>query len=195
MLKVRKAEHKDLKIIYPMFEDAFPPDERKTKEHFIKLLEGKRYHLLIAEEEKENIIGFSFMYIAEDQSYNWLDYIAISEKYQSKGYGSVFYRELCKWNPNMRQMFIEIEKPNGMDDNQFRRIQYYERLGAQKILENYCLPTPSGSIPMYLYGANDVASMSSEEIMTAINDVLTTIHFDLPHVSKVIETIRQMNHY
>lgn len=193
MIIVRRGSREEMESMYPLFCEEFPPEERKTLDHLRHLLDLGRYKFMMAEVDGIGPIGFSFLYESKDKTFYWLDYIAIEKSFQSKGYGSQFYRALLEHEPTIEQIFIEIEIPTGRDDNQLRRIRYYERLGATDLGLDYWLPTPEGCLSMFLYGAKDSSHWTNEQYLTAIQEALNYIHADLEHLPEVLSKIVNQN--
>lgn len=204
MVQYRMGTLDDLDAIYESYALEFPENERKTKYQLQQLMFRGAYHLLIAEERAEDNsslrIGFACLYVPQNEDFIWLDYLVIERTYQSKGYGSIFFKEMMHMWSDRKGMFIEVEIPEGDDNNQVRRIAYYEKLGAIRLSINYHLPTEIDDMAMYLYfrptmisasGDNTSIYPSQEYILKAINLANSTIHWD--HVN--LESVWQKNRF
>ena len=81
-------------------------------------------------------------------------------------------------------MFVEVEIPGenqATRDQQIRRVNFYERLGARRLNIPYKLPTNDGGFPMYLYfrPSSNAHRLPKEQIQAAIEEVFQFIHSDV----------------
>ncbi len=147
------------------------------------------YNQTIFDDDNNQIIGFSLVYLLEDMHILWGDYLAILDGYKNKGYGSFVYNSLTSLfesdNYKIRGMFFEVETPSG-DPMQQRRINLYERLGAKRILDNYILPTPYDGLNMYFYYMPFYShKLNADTIKNSIRTVHNSIHFDIKHLDSL----------
>ena len=194
-MTIRIGKIEELERIYPSYELEFPVEERKTIHQLKALMEKGEYLFLIAEDLIEGEwaqVGFSFVYTPKSEDFMWLDYIVIERLYQSRGYGSKFYKSILAFMETKQIMYIEVEIPTGADINQDRRIKYYERLGAEKLPVFYMLPTPNAYMPMHLYVAKRKSDLSllASDIQRAIQKSLSYIHYDHPDLASVLSKIK-----
>lgn len=164
LLTYRNGTVEDLQLIYSSYALEFPESERKTFKQLEKLMSGGKYHLILSElvKDESNIqVGFAFVYHDDCDAFVWLDYLVMNRAYQGKGYGSVFFGQLLTLFNEAKYMYIEVEIPDGIDVNKSRRVQYYERLGSQRLPVNYALPIPGGQMPMLLYVKTSSVNVSS----------------------------------
>ncbi len=192
----------DLKGIYPSFEQEFPVDERKELAYLEGLMARKQYKLILAKEPIHNeTIGYALIYVTKNRSQWWLDYIAIIDKYQGQGYGSIFLNKISDVQSEAkvevegaRGMFMEVEIPDVSDPTykeQVRRIGFYERLGAKRLDMDYILPTIDGGRPMYLYYkpiASSIHLLSKETIGETIIEVFEYVHKDINNRKTMLDT-------
>ena len=144
------------KEIYPEYIKIFPKEERKE----LKTIEenyDKKITKFIKICENNQFIGFFIINTIKNSQYVQLDYFAILEKYQNKGYGTKAIQLLKKQMETYDGIFVEIEKLGLGKDKQDnllreRRAKFYENLGFEKlnselkwfetlILSIYVLPT------------------------------------------------------
>lgn len=158
---------KDFEKAEWLYIEAFPVDERRSKESIIELLKEDYFEFIpifIAEE----FVGFATLWIFENFAY--IEHFAIDPKKRNMGIGFDFIKILQgKVMENSKLTFtfpskkitniaLEVEKP----DNEIakRRVQFYERLDF-KILDNYYFQPPytkdSKGLEMkvMLYSPND----------------------------------------
>lgn len=178
----------ELREVYPLFEAAFPANERKSCEHLEGLLQKKRYRLLLAKHAALGVlIGYALVFDLPRLNALWLDYMAIDEGFRNGGYGSLLFRKIAGAEPKTSiGVFLEVEIPEDNADhasNEVRRIRFYERLGAVKLDVDYRLPTEGGGYPMHLYfrPAPGLTLLPKESIREAIISVYNYIHTDIPN--------------
>ncbi len=125
------------KIVYPEYVSIFPKEERKE----FKVLEdnfNKKITRFIKICENDIFVGFFIINTTEKNQYIQLDYFAILEKYQNKGYGSKAIQILAEQIKKYNGIFVEVEKiglGKNEQDNQLRerRVKFYENLGFKKL--------------------------------------------------------------
>ena len=125
------------KEVYPEYIKIFPKEERKE----LKTIEqnyDKKITKLIKICEHNQFIGFFIINTIKNNQYVQLDYFAILEKYQNKGYGTKAIQLLKKQMETYDGVFVEIEKLGLGKDRQEnllreRRTKFYETLGFEKL--------------------------------------------------------------
>ena len=123
--------------IYDKFITLFPKDEiRKWDSIRILYKRGieKFYKIMI----DNNTIGFFLLEKINNYPY-YLDYFAIYNEYQSKGYGSLSINKLLKDVVKDKGLIGEIEKLNEENPITIRRFKFYEKLGFKLIDSEYYL--------------------------------------------------------
>ena len=123
--------------IYPEYEKLFPELERKSYKR-IKKTYNKGIVDIFEISVEEKLVGFIIANHLENNTYIQLDYFAIFEKYQNKGYGSNAIKMLKEVYREYDGIFIEIEKV-GLGENETeniireKRAKFYENLGFNKL--------------------------------------------------------------
>ncbi len=180
------GELEDLQRLYKNFERDFPVNERKELKHLESLMLKKQYKLVLAKHKVfEEIVGYALVYKVEKNKVIWLDYMAIEEKYQDSGYGTLLFNKIIESETKgITGVFMEVEIPDENSacfNEQKKRIQFYERLGAKKLEINYLLPTKNGGVPLFLYfkPAPNLSFLPKEQIKETIYSVFNYIHTDI----------------
>lgn len=124
-------------LIYPQYIKLFPKSERKSYKE-IEDSVNKGITNIIAIIENKEIIGFMMLNIVINNPYAQLDYFAIFQIHQGKGYGTKAIKLLQEMYKDYNGIFIEIEKlglGGEVKENQIRekRAKFYERLGFSKL--------------------------------------------------------------
>lgn len=182
----------DLVILYSNFERDFPQNERKSIEHLKMLMSKKRYKLLLAQNKLFNeIVGYALIYIIDEPKVLWLDYMAIEDKYQNAGYGSLLFNKIIECEGEGKSgMFMEVEIPIDSNTTQQKRVQFYERLGAKKLSNTYKLPTLNGGLNMNLYYraiSNDKV-LPTEIIKKSIASTFDYVHTDIYNRDEILKS-------
>jgi len=135
LIKVNIEEFKE--NIYIEYEKLFPELERKSynriKETYDKGI-ADIFEIIV----ENNIVGFIIANHIENNPYIQLDYFAIFEKYQNKGYGTKALKMLKEVYKEYIGIFIEIEKVGlgeSREENQVRekRESFYNNIGFIKL--------------------------------------------------------------
>ena len=125
------------KIVYPEYVSIFPKEERKE----LKVLEdnfNKKITRFIKICENNQFVGFFIINTIKNSQYIQLDYFAILQKYQNRGYGTKAIQLLKSKMETYDGIFVEIEKLGLGKDKQDnlvreRRAKFYETLGFEKL--------------------------------------------------------------
>ena len=125
------------KEVYPEYIKIFPKEERKELATIEKNY-NKKITKLIKICENNQFVGFFIINTIKNSQYIQLDYFAILEKYQNKGYGTKAIQLLKSKMETYDGIFVEIEKLGLGKDKQEnllreRRAKFYETLGFEKL--------------------------------------------------------------
>ena len=188
-MTITRGNIEDLHQIYKNYESDFPENERKTLVQLEFLMRTGTYYLLLAYDETyDERMGYAFVYPVLETKQLWIDFIAIEQNYQGKGFGSILMKKLIEEaEADMEGVLLEVEIPDGSLGNseehslQLRRIAFYERLGAVKLDVDYILPSEAGGTPMYLFHipVTNVLSLGKEDIYETVACVYRFIHTDV----------------
>ncbi len=195
-IEIQEGNLQDLKAVYAALEEEFAPEERKNFNHLAMLMKKGNYKLLLAKDKSlGTVIGYAFIYEIDSIKALWLDYMAIMSKFQNAGYGTALFNKIAEWKKGeVTGIFIEVEIPQAKGgesrENQLRRIRFYERLGAKRLMLAYELPTLRGGFPMHLYfhPASDTRVLYKEQIRHAIASAFSGIHSDIPQKESVLKS-------
>lgn len=120
--------------IYESFiEPYFPDDEKKPLKSIIAMMEENHYRIFCLE-EKDNICAAAFLATRPGGNMYLLDYLAVDEGIQSKGYGSILLKE-CVLLTNNQPILIETECIEASQSEEermerMRRNSFYKRNGV-----------------------------------------------------------------
>ncbi|MCD7971708.1 MAG: GNAT family N-acetyltransferase [Candidatus Azobacteroides sp.] len=134
-----------LKSIRSIYEQAFPPDERREFCEVLRIAEQEQaFHVDIYTQNGETI-GFITHWNFEDFIY--VEHFAVDEKTRGKGYGKVILENLL--TQSSLPLILEVEPPE--DEICKRRIRFYENIGFVLFSAPYLQPPYSpGKNPVSL---------------------------------------------
>ena len=134
MIELKSVDIKEFKKnLYSQYMKLFPKNERKLLSLLKECYVRKILTILEIIDDKQ-IVGFMILNKLPKSKYLQLDYFAIFEQYQSKGYGSKALRKLQEISTRYNGIYIEAEKPDEAEDGvKNKRIKFYERLGCYKL--------------------------------------------------------------
>lgn len=121
----------DLRLseIRALYERSFPENERMPFERILQKREAGVMRLISVEDSSGRAVGFANITLCLDALA--LNYLAIDESEQGKGYGTAVIRELKSRYPE-RSIVIDIEDdgvPSQNAEQRTRRRGFYEGLG------------------------------------------------------------------
>lgn len=124
--------------IYNKYVKLFPEEEqrewKKIEDTYKKGIE-KLYKITL----ENKTIGF-FMLERLDNNYPfYLDYFAIFDEFQSKGYGTKAIQKLLNKTIVNNGLIAEIEKEDMKNPVTIKRLEFYKRLGFEKVESEYLL--------------------------------------------------------
>lgn len=193
-LELIEGDIHDFKDVYEQMSNDFASEELKEYHHLKSLIYSKKYKLILAKDQMiHRIVGYAFIYELEYLNAIWLDYIAIDKSFQNQGYGTHFIKKIAQSKDNLLGIFQEVEVPieakGSMRKNQLRRVNFYERLGAQRLNFPYEFPTKQGGFPMDLYfrPSTNVQILSKKEIQESISEVFRNIHSDVKNRDQILK--------
>ena len=113
--------------IYDRYTKLFPKDEQREWKKIETTYNNGIEHFYKITVDNE-IIGFIILERISNQPY-YIDYFAIYDEYQNKGYGSKSIRYLLDNIINDNGLIAEIETVDESNIITKRRLEFYERLG------------------------------------------------------------------
>lgn len=126
-------EEDEFKQLYELMEDSFPQSEIRTFESQQKLLNNPLYTVYVLREDREILAFFAEW---QNDSYRFLEHLAVNKNYRSRGLGSKtlqLYHDLSD-----KPVVLEVEPPN--DETQIRRVKFYEKNGYHLSSYGYIQP-------------------------------------------------------
>lgn len=146
-IDIKEAEEK----IYNEYVNLFPEEERrewiKIKNTYEKGIE-KFYKIIV----DNKIIGFFLLEKIKENYPYYLDYFAIFENYQNKGYGRQVIKILLETIVKDNGLCIDIEKEIEENPITIRRANFYKNVGFEKVNSEYLIYNVKYEIYIYTTG-------------------------------------------
>ena len=159
--------------IYSDMEKQFPPEELKTFTELNNLLHGNFYKFAMFYNADEPV-GYVF-FLQND--YIWIDYIAVFEKFHSKGYGSRILNLIFIKYSNLKGCFFEVEPEDSDNIQTVKRMNFYKKLGCKKLDFEYYFPNEIKELRLeLLYKPFNEKIPDKNEIKKQINFVFENLH-------------------
>lgn len=133
-IKVEEFEEKIYKEYIKLFPENEQREWKKIKETYERGIE--KFFKIVNE---NNTIGFIMLEKLNEEYPYYMDYFAILEKYQGKGFGTRAIKILLKDVIKDNGLFIEIEKEDMNDILTIRRGKFYKDLSFEKVNSEYLL--------------------------------------------------------
>lgn len=188
-LVLKKTDVSIFDFVYSDMKKQFPESELKDYDTFVNLLNGDNYELLLAKVDGSSV-GYVIVATDKINKILWLDYVAILQDFHNKGYGSEILRKLKSYYNGYNGCYLEVEKPDRNFINTYRRINFYKKLGAEKLNINYYYPNKDGMIPMDLYYIPYNSFVPDRFVsISVVNNIFSILHKDIEHCSTVLAKI------
>lgn len=194
-----KAGAAEFDVIYEDMKKQFPYVEIKAKNTFLEIAKTSSYDIWLAQSHikgKTHDIGYMLVWQDKEMNFIWLEYIAVSQKYHGKGYGSKMLKALKAKYLGARGCFLEVEKPSPLNKNSERRLRFYTEKGAYKLDFRYYFPMATKDLELDLYFLpfkRDIKQIPNADILKSIINIYAVIHRDLPSALKTLSKIRPLN--
>jgi len=171
------------KQICQIAEESFPPEEREPCQTLIKSIQDGR-SILYTASVKNAIWGFTKLTLLKKTNIYLMEYLAVEKSSRNRGIGGRILQFIKK---DLRigkaaGLLLEVESPEeksrGEKEIRQRRIRFYQRNGAQMVLDHgtYRMPNLAGegSLPMRLMwlpieaGSNPPSNLNLTDLFTLI---------------------------
>ena len=153
MIDVRKINIEEFENkIYDRYIQLFSKEEQRDWKT-IKVAYQNGIEEFYGIYDENSLIGFFMIERINDYPY-YLDYFAIFNEYQSKGYGSLSIKKLLEDVIKEDGLIGEVEKVTETDPITVRRWKFYEKLGFKKFDDVEFLYTVLFDLIIYPYNYN-----------------------------------------
>ncbi len=117
--------------VWEIYEDSFPPCEKRTYFDHAKALLNKDYYCTAYLDSMRQVVAILFYWELEQCTF--VEYFAIAKEHRSKGFGTQILKEYFLSLPKLPILEIEniLDGDNQytLDEEKIKRWKFYERLG------------------------------------------------------------------
>ena len=117
----------------PIYEEAFPLDERKEWDQWVELISNLKFSLKEVYSDNK-LIGFISLWNLDE--FWFIEHFAIAENEREKGFGSMVIKQI-QMN-NLTPTILEVEEP--LTNSAIRRISFYKQLNFKFLNGSYYQP-------------------------------------------------------
>lgn len=139
--------------LYAIYRESISVREQKSKAELFAMVSRPGYRFLLSHEDN-TVIAFSILFVAADEDFCLLEYMAVDARYRGHGVGSKLFEDTVK---SVRQghdampILIEVDADRESSTEHVvkrRRQNFYRRLGCRCIADcAYILPLPGEDPP------------------------------------------------
>ncbi len=108
--------------VFAIMDEAFPDNEKRTREDQAALLEQNAYRIKTVKSQSGKIMAFLAYWQLD--GYCFVEHLAVSKEMRGGGTGGALMKEFLQQS---QPVVLEVEPPD--NDIAARRIRFYERLG------------------------------------------------------------------
>ena len=201
-------DRREFASIEKLFHAAFPSETDATRQ-IRAYLSGEKANfeplLLLAEDRRGTVIGFTFTFYFPDIRIGYVQYIASDPDKPARGIGGALYEALREYlvQKSARALLLDVppDEPDKISDPEQlainrKRTKFYERYGALPIRNTLwdveANPRNEGYLTMLLYdGLGRTAQPRRAEMRRAVRRILVTQYgyaADDPFVKRIINS-------
>lgn len=109
---------------WKIYEESFPPDERRSKEQQLEIFNADNYEVIEIKDESENLL-VGFIAYWEFEEFIFVEHFAVASSQRGKGIGGKYLNDFVA--KHTKPIVLEVEPP--IDEMTKKRVVFYERLG------------------------------------------------------------------
>lgn len=117
----------------PIYEESFPPDERREWNQWVELITNQNFSLKEVYFENK-LIGFISLWNLD--KFWFIEHFSISKNERGKGFGSMVIKQIQE--NNLTPTILEVEEP--LTNSATRRILFYKQLNFKFLNGSYYQP-------------------------------------------------------
>lgn len=169
LLRILDTQQPSLPILLRLYEDTFPPEERRRPQDLVACLKMDNMHFM---EIKENDQSLGFIIYWEFEHFRFVEHFAVFPEYRSRDAGSRVLQQLMNTN---RPLLLEVEQP--ADYTSHRRIAFYLRNGLHLLNVPYFQPPyHREQAPLSMRLMSDKPLWQKDELKAAIQAVHRSVY-------------------
>ncbi|MDR2129667.1 MAG: GNAT family N-acetyltransferase [Odoribacteraceae bacterium] len=156
--RIKTPDDRLLEQVIPLYEEAFPPVERRDAGQLQRVIEKRTNLYFNAIVEGAEPVGLLAYWDLQD--FYYIEHLALFVAYRGRSIGTRVLEEVARCLVGIR--LLEVEPP--ADPASERRVAYYERNGYRVLTRDYMQPSYDGKregCPMWIMG-NEVPARLAE---------------------------------
>ena len=162
---------KDFPQLYCLMEEAFPQNERRTRQGQETLLDNPAYHVLV--EKAEDGVLRAFLTYWKLDGFIFAEHFAVNSAIRGGGLGSKMLRYFLQ--QESLPVILEVEHPE--TEIAARRIGFYERLGFHLNLYDYVQPAmQENTAPLALYLMSYPSPLSEDQYQRCKKEIYQRVY-------------------
>ncbi len=166
-----RISEKEFDEFSELLNEAFPPEERRSREDFLKLCMFQDKYKIYALFEQSRMVAFFTVW--EFESFTFGDYFAVSKALRSRGIGKRLLGEVLKCS--VQPFVLEVEMPQ--TELAVRRLNFYERNGFVKNPQPYMLPAmQAGFEPIPMHILSYPKQLENDRFAVLVKEIYKTIY-------------------
>ncbi len=139
--------------LYAIYRESISLREQKSRAELSAMVSRPGYRFLLSHEDK-TVIAFSILFVAADENFCLLEYMAVDPRHRGHGVGSKLFEDTLKSvhrEHDSMPILIEVDADReccAEESVRRRRQRFYRRLGCRRIADcAYILPLPGEDPP------------------------------------------------
>ncbi|MBU1418082.1 MAG: GNAT family N-acetyltransferase [Proteobacteria bacterium] len=188
---------------YSIYEGSLPLRERKSKAQISAVISRPDYKTLLLK-RNDVVIGFSMLFIATEESFCLLEYMAIHPVYRNSGLGRELFlhtfQNVVVSDHGASYGLLEVDSDREQSEDQEmrrRRQRFYRRLGCFRIDRlSYLLPLPGEGPPpqmnIMVYPPDRFLTISKHQLKQWLKVIYNKVYDccpDDPRITKMMKYI------
>jgi len=182
-----------------IYEDAFPLQERASRDVVADRIRSGRERLMVGREGGD-VVVMALVWPVTGFDYLLLDYVAVLDRMRGEGIGQDFVRFLFdKADEERKSVLLEIEDPEEGDDKGWRlgRVRFFRALGAKELRGVRCvLPPLQGNAPtglrLLIYAKPAPKRLSGSFVRKLVSQVYQEVYGVRPNDPIMTVSIRNI---
>lgn len=161
-MELKKASACEWRELYALMEQSFIYEERRDGEAFREEMKRRDFTVYHIVEEGESV-GFVSVWTLSDGLF--VEHFALREECRGNGFGGQALDLLCQKHG---KVCLEVEFP--VEQNQIRRVRFYEKHGFHRNAFSYEQPSYHGGEPLPLIVMSYPAPLKDDSIVKEIHE-------------------------
>lgn len=164
-----------------IYEDAFPPEERKPLRFLAEAVARPDYEVLVLA-VGARVVGLAVVYRSNEHRFSLIEYMAVAAEARGNGLGAGLFEAIARRNRG-RPLLLEVEavgEDGEAGSEAGRRQAFYRRLGCREVMDvRYKMPRVASRPPpeMRLFVGGRIGERLPRSVLEAwLHDVFRNVY-------------------